>query len=59
MTPYFEDVSRGCFFFTKKLCLTVNLFLMIKNAYQMLPMKIFQKNIQTEDVFLLEPEIVK
>ena len=25
----------------------------------MLPMKIFQKDIQTEDVFLLEPEIVK
>ena len=46
-------------FFLKELCLIVNLFVTIKNAYEMLPMKIFQKNIYTGDLFLLELEIVK
>ena len=28
-----------------------------KKGYEMLPMKIFQKNIQTGDLFSLEPEV--
>ena len=28
-----------------------------KKGYEMLPMKIFQKNIQTRDLFSLEPEV--
>ena len=32
---------------------------MIKNAYEMLPMKILLENIHIEVFFLLEPEVVK
>ena len=32
---------------------------MVKNFYEMLPMKIFQKNFQTGVLFLFEPEAVK
>ena len=47
-----------CMLFLQKDYLIVNLFLTIKNAYEMLPMRIFQKNVQTRDLFLLEPEVV-
>ena len=45
--------------FLKNIYLIANLFLMVKKFYEMLPMKIFQKNFQTGVLFLFEPEAVK
>ena len=43
-------------FFLKKLFNSESVF-DNKKGYEMLPMKIFQKNIQTGDLFSLEPEV--
>ena len=47
------------YFQKKKLYLVVNVLLTTKNTYEMVPMKIFLENIQTGDLYLLEPEVIK
>ena len=54
---YFLWMSNVDNFFLKKTLFNRETVFDDKKGYEMLPMKIFQKNIQTGDLFSLEPEV--